>query len=59
MKQPLNKVKTHCKHGHPLTGENLYIDGSGFRRCRVCIKDNNDRNNKKRNPKPFEDLDET
>lgn len=56
MKQPTNKDKTHCKRGHPLTGDNLYIDGSGFRRCRECIKINNDRNNAKRNPKPFSEL---
>ena len=26
-----------CKHGHPLSGDNLYINpGSGKRRCRTC-----------------------
>ena len=27
-------LKTHCKHGHPLTGDNLYYHGQ--RRCRKC-----------------------
>jgi len=30
-----NQVKTHCKFGHPLSGENLrYVKGS--RTCRTC-----------------------
>lgn len=28
--------KTHCKHGHPLTGENLYINPSGWAECKEC-----------------------
>lgn len=29
--------KTECKHGHLLSGENLYINpSSGSRQCRVC-----------------------
>ena len=31
--------KTHCKHGHPLSGENLYVykkDGAGHRICVEC-----------------------
>lgn len=28
--------KTHCKHGHPLSGENLYLDADGHRSCRRC-----------------------
>lgn len=32
-----NAVKTHCKHGHPLSGSNLYINpASGSRQCRIC-----------------------
>lgn len=28
---------THCRRaGHPLSGENLYIDGKGQRGCRAC-----------------------
>ena len=31
------KAKTHCKHGHPLSGDNLYITpGDGRRQCRIC-----------------------
>lgn len=32
----LNAAKTHCVHGHPLSGKNLYIDGRGRRQCRAC-----------------------
>lgn len=28
--------KTHCKHGHPLAGENLYVTARGERQCRAC-----------------------
>ena len=28
--------KTHCKHGHPLSGENVRIDRHGTRHCRAC-----------------------
>ena len=35
-----NKAKTHCKHGHPFSGDNLIIEkrSSVFRRrrCRTC-----------------------
>ncbi len=36
-----NAAKTHCKNGHPLSGDNLYLvpgnTKSGvFRRCRAC-----------------------
>ena len=31
-----NKNKSHCVHGHPLVGENLYITSDGRRRCRTC-----------------------
>lgn len=31
-----NVHKTHCAHGHPLEGENLYIRPSGHRTCRTC-----------------------
>lgn len=33
--------KTHCKHGHALSGENLYINTtSGSRQCRTCAARN-------------------
>jgi hypothetical protein len=28
--------KTHCKHGHPLSGDNLRIGPNGVRACRAC-----------------------
>ena len=33
-----NKVKTHCKHGHPFDNENTLIDMRGYRRCKACIR---------------------
>lgn len=29
-------AKTHCVHGHPLSGENTYTAKSGQRMCREC-----------------------
>lgn len=32
--------KTHCLRGHPLSGDNLYIQpGTGFRGCKTCTKE--------------------
>jgi hypothetical protein len=28
--------KTHCKRGHPLSGQNLLVDSRGARQCRSC-----------------------
>ena len=28
--------QTHCKHGHPLEGDNLYVWTDGSRRCNTC-----------------------
>lgn len=34
---PSNKDKTHCKNGHPYSGDNLYIHPkTGARRCLAC-----------------------
>ena len=34
------KRQTHCKHGHPLSGENLRIDPrTGARVCRPCLRE--------------------
>lgn len=30
-----NTNKTHCKHGHPFSGENLMVYGTR-RKCRIC-----------------------
>lgn len=29
-------TRTHCKHGHPLSGDNLRITPQGNRICRTC-----------------------
>lgn len=35
-----NARKTHCQHGHPLSGANLYVSPStGNRRCRECERE--------------------
>lgn len=31
-----NAVKTQCKYGHPLEGDNLSIDTLGKRVCKTC-----------------------
>lgn len=31
-----NAIKTHCKHGHPLSGDNLILKPDGKRQCREC-----------------------
>jgi hypothetical protein len=33
----VNKVKTHCKRGHPFTEENTYRS-RGTRQCRICLR---------------------
>jgi hypothetical protein len=32
----VNARKTHCPKGHPYSGENLYVQRDGRRRCREC-----------------------
>ena len=39
-KGAVNRLKTHCRKGHPYFGENLRIDNSGGRQCRTCIREN-------------------
>ncbi len=34
-----NADKTHCKRGHPLSGDNLYVSPRGVRQCRQCNRD--------------------
>lgn len=36
-RQPL---KTHCKNGHELVEENLYVSPAGKRQCRICRRNN-------------------
>lgn len=31
-----NSGKTHCKHGHPLDGDNLFVSYDGKRVCLTC-----------------------
>jgi len=32
-----NREKTHCPKGHPLSGNNVYIQkGTGTRSCKIC-----------------------
>jgi hypothetical protein len=33
---PIANRRTHCKRGHPLSGENLYTRPNGYRMCRAC-----------------------
>jgi hypothetical protein len=51
-----NKVhneKTHCKYGHPLSGDNLYVRPSGKSQCRQCLSDRQrERNAARRGPNP-------
>jgi len=39
--------KTHCKYGHPLSGDNLQISPNGAYRCIICKKENALISNKK------------
>lgn len=34
----INAQKTHCKRGHPLSGDNLYINPQKARVCRKCSR---------------------
>lgn len=34
----VNARKTHCIHGHPFEGKNLYMTPTGLRACRTCSK---------------------
>lgn len=38
-----NARKTHCLRGHPLAGENMYIDKAGARVCRACRREGDKR----------------
>ena len=32
-----NAAKTHCKHGHPYTPENISVNVNGARICKTCV----------------------
>ena len=36
-------ARTHCRHGHPLTPDNIIVRSDGGRRCLVCRKEQNAR----------------
>lgn len=40
--------KTHCKHGHPLVGDNLKVDRLGHRACVTCKREAGRRNDLRR-----------
>lgn len=44
----LNRRKEACRHGHPLSGDNLYVTPKGFRQCRTCRKVAQERHRRKR-----------
>lgn len=33
-----NKIKTHCAHGHALSGDNVIRTADGFRACKLCAR---------------------
>ena len=33
-----NSLKTNCPKGHPYSGNNLFIERDGSRKCRICRK---------------------
>lgn len=35
----VNAAKTECVRGHPLSGDNLYVDKDGKRACKTCGRD--------------------
>lgn len=39
-------IKTHCVAGHPYSGQNLYLERDGSRKCRTC-------HNKQRRKRPM------
>ncbi|MBI2037242.1 MAG: HNH endonuclease [Candidatus Liptonbacteria bacterium] len=49
-----NAAKTHCKHGHPLSGGNLYLSSRGQRGCRICRQETSARHYKKARQAAFE-----
>lgn len=47
-----NQIKTTCKHGHALAGENLRFDSRGHALCRTCSMDYRRRYESKRGVTP-------
>ena len=42
--------KSHCRSGHPLSGDNLYVDPRGERCCRTCRRESLLRSRARRMP---------
>lgn len=36
MRRGVYGMKTHCRKGHPYSGDNLYLDPRGERQCKAC-----------------------
>jgi len=41
-------AQTHCKHGHPLSGDNLNLRKDGKRGCRTCSREAAARSNNRK-----------
>lgn len=48
-----NLRKTHCKHGHEFSGDNLVARAAGGRACRMCMNESQ-RKRRKDNPEQFQ-----
>lgn len=46
-----NQRKTHCPHGHPYEGDNMYVDPRGSRKCRTCLRAAYRKHDLKRRPR--------
>lgn len=42
-----DEAKTHCLHGHELSGKNLYVLKSGQKTCKTCQKERRNRSQNK------------
>jgi hypothetical protein len=45
-----NIRKTHCPQNHAYSGDNLYIDPRGWRKCRTCERARNRERNQNKEP---------
>ena len=41
------RSKTHCPKGHPYTPENTYVAPNGWRKCRICRREQHRRSYQK------------
>lgn len=47
----INARKTVCYRGHPLSGDNLYVNPAGKRFCRTCVRANDRRYKARHRPR--------